>query len=104
MWRIFIFDKGEFKMKIKTINKHFDDAWNYLQTKHESSESANRFWIDLTKKPGLSQKEWIFYIDKLIELVEIGQRNNWLAIHMNGKGFAVYLVLDYQKCLIKKEN
>ncbi|MBA7694374.1 hypothetical protein ES703_102983 [subsurface metagenome] len=91
-------------MKIKTINKHFDDAWNYLQTKHESLESANRFWIDLTKKPGLSQKEWIFYIDKLIELVEIGQRNNWLAIHMNGKGFAVYLVLDYQKCLIKKEN
>lgn len=90
-------------MKIKSINKHFDDAWNYLQTKHRSSKSAYRFWIDLTKKPKLSQKEWAFYIDKLIELVEIGQRNGWLAIHMNGKGFAVYLVLDYQKYSIKEE-
>lgn len=90
-------------MKIKTINKHFDNAWNYLQKKHKSSVSASRYWIDLSKKPKLSQKEWIFYIDKLIELVEIGQRNSWLTLHMNGKGFVVYLVLDYQKCLIKEK-
>ena len=89
-------------MKIKTINKHFDDAWNYLQEKHESSTVGNRYWIDLTKKPKLNKKEWTFYIDKLIGLIEIGRRNNWLTLHVDGRGSIAYLVLDYQKCLIKK--
>jgi len=91
-------------MKIKTINKHFDDAWNYLQEKHESLVIADRYWIDLTKKPKLNKKEWLFYIDKLIELIEIGRRNNWLTLHVDGKGLTAYLVLNYQRCLINKKG
>ena len=91
-------------MEINTINKTFNEAWNYLQEKHESLIAADRYWIDLTKKPKLNQKEWKFYIGTLINLLLVGQRNNWLTLHVDGKGFTVYLVLDYQKCLINKKG
>ena len=81
--------------KIKTPNLHFNSAWNFLQEKHGLSPIAQTYCINISKKPKLTNKEWLSYVGSLIEVILIGTRNKWISIHANGRGRIAYIVFEY---------
>lgn len=81
--------------KIKTPNLHFNDAWNFLQEKSGLFPIAQAYCIDISKKPKLTKEEWHRYIGSLIEVILIGNRNNWISIHVDGRGRTSYIVFRY---------
>lgn len=88
--------KGEtINKKIKTPNLHFNDAWKILQEKSGLSPIAQTYCIDISKKPKLTKEEWHNYVGSLIEVILIGSRNNWISIHVDGRGRISYIVFRY---------
>lgn len=81
--------------KIKTPNLYFNDAWNFLQEKSGLLPIAQTYCIDISKKPKLTKEEWHSYIASLIQVISIGNRNNWISIHVDGKGSLSYIVFRY---------
>jgi len=80
---------------VKTINVHFNQAWEHLAEIHPAFPSVlwkdTRESLDLTEKPKLNKEEWKTYISKFIIVVDIGRRNGYLGFHVDGKGRIIYL-------------
>lgn len=82
--------------KINTKNRSFNDAWIDLQKYHvEITSFYPSHALDLSERPKLKDdKEWKYYLSRLVEFLEIGRRNRWVREHVDGKGFIVYYLID----------
>ena len=79
---------------MNTSNPSFNQAWKSLKLYHPSAfkQYPEDFSIDISNKPKLNKKDWSFYISNLIEVITIGKRNNWIHLHVDGKGFISYIL------------
>ena len=89
---------------MKTLNKSFNDCWNYLSTLHEVIIRFDKIQIILDNKPKINKKDWTYYISSLINLTIIGQRNKWLTIMPNRKGRLTYYMIDLKIANLPQEE
>jgi len=90
------------KGKMKTLNKSFNESWEYLATFHPTAHFPNGESLDLRTKPKLSQNEWKFYIDALINVLEVGFQQRWIHVHVDGGGWRAYLFVPEEFATGKK--
>lgn len=74
-----------------TYNKYFNDAWDYLKELHPSPDFLGSPTLDLSKKPHIKADKYCYYIDALVQLITIGQREQFISLHVDGHGHAVYI-------------
>lgn len=95
---------------MNTYNKHFNDAWEYLEKYHDPKLAPtygkakygkaifegfpNMHTLDMSFKPRIEKQDWTYYIDAITTVVLVGQRENFLHLHVNGKGQNVYWTVD----------
>ena len=80
----------------KTINKEFNQALKHLESYHDYVDAMGLPLLDLGKRPvGIrSNRDWEIYLDALLAVQIIGQRNGWTQRHVNRAGKTVYLLID----------
>ena len=89
---------------MKTYNQHFNEAWEYLEGYHtpDRVNKAGQKWegfpykftLDMSVKPTISKSEYPRYIDRIVTVLTIGKRENFLTIHVDGLGRQVYWTVD----------
>ncbi len=80
----------------RTVNAHFNSAIEVLLEYHETSLALGLPCIDFRSRPvGIrSSKTWSIYLDALLVVNSIGQRNKWTMWHQNRRGQNAFLVVD----------
>lgn len=83
----------------KTINQTFDRALQHLLNYHELIDAMGTPMLNLGGRPkGIrSNRDWEIYLDALLSVQIIGQRNGWTRRHVNRAGRPVYLIIDIPK-------
>lgn len=80
-------------MKIpETVNPSFNNAVRYL------TETYEVIWLDgpalqiNTKPKNVKSKwDWSVHMDYLISFLEIGRRNDWIQLHVDGQGRIAFI-------------
>ncbi len=86
---------------MKTINKTFNESWEYLERHHPEKDDRARHimggtWLRLVSRPiGIRKKrEWTIYFKRLTVVFEVGRRNNWVHLHSGRHGESYLFVPD----------
>ena len=81
---------------MKTVNKSFNEAWEYLAIHLPSGFFPNGESLDISVKPSLTKEEWKNFVNALANVFLIGIRQRWLHFHVDGKGRIAYLFVPKQ--------
>lgn len=83
---------------MRTGNPSFDNAWDFLAEKHPATALAERYnTVEIGQRPKIkNDQDWREYVTALVSVVKIGQRNNWVTLHLDGQGAAMWLTVENQ--------
>jgi len=88
---------------MKTYNEYFNESWEYLDKYHNPSLGKHRvkwngfaykYTLDMSIKPNINKTEWATYINAVTNVLNIGRRENFLIIHVDGQGRQVFWTVD----------
>lgn len=81
--------------RANTINPQFNSSWNHLVQVHTAVEAGSTVNIELKVQPKFSTKNgWLDWLDSFLNVVKIGSRNGWVALHLDGSGRPQWLSVE----------
>ena len=76
----------------KTINTYYNTAWGELAKHFKQVTGLPSPNLDMESGHPKTKQEWLEVYNALSAIYLIGRRQDWLHLHVNGRGENVFLV------------